>query len=431
MKSREPDSKPPADGDTALLKKLGPGLITGAADDDPSGIATYSQAGAQFGLNTLWSVLFTFPLMVGIQVISARIGRVSGHGLASNLRKHYSAPFLYTIVSLLLIANIANIAADIAAMGEALKLLIGGPAHLYAIAFGIISLLLQVFIPYTRYVRVLKWLTLVLLAYVGTLFAVHIPWGEVVRGTVWPHLSWDPAYITMVVAIFGTTISPYLFFWQASQEVEEMEDHPGAQPLIQAPEQAASNFKRIRTDTLIGMGFSNVIAFFIMLTTALTLHLQGVTDIQTSAQAATALRPIAGEFAFWLFAGGIIGTGLLAIPVLAGSSAYAMAGAFGWKNSLADKPQAAKAFYAVIALSTLLGVLICFAPIDPMKALVWSAVVNCVIAVPIMFLMMRMASRRDIMGEFTLGPGLKGLGWSCSIAMALAVIAMFWGMLLG
>lgn len=248
--------------------------------------------------------------------------------------------------------------------------------------------------------------------------------------TLWPQLSFKPEYVTMVVAIFGTTISPYLFFWQASQEVEEIKDHPGAQSLIEAPEQARGNFKRIRGDTLVGMAFSNIIAFFIMLTTALTLHNHGVTDIQTSAQAASALRPIAGEFAFWLFAGGIIGTGMLAIPVLAGSSAYALAGAFQWSNSLAAKPREAKAFYAVIAVSTLIGIAICFAPIDPMKALVWSAVVNCVIAVPIMFLMMRMASRKDIMGNFTIGRGLTLLGWSCAVAMALAVIAMFWGMLL-
>ena len=430
MKKTAPTSTPPVDGDTALFKKLGPGLITGAADDDPSGIATYSQAGAQFGLNTLWTLLLTFPLMVGIQVISAQIGRVSGHGLATNLRTHYSRPFLYTIVSLLLIANIANIGADIAAMGEALKLLIGGPPHGYAVAFGVISILLQVFIPYTRYVRVLKWLTLVLLAYVGLLFAVQIPWSQVLLRTLWPQLSFKPEYVTMVVAIFGTTISPYLFFWQASQEVEEIKDHPGAQSLIEAPEQAKVNFKRIRGDTLVGMAFSIIIAFFIMLTTALTLHNHGVTDIQTSAQAASALRPIAGEFAFWLFAGGIIGTGMLAIPVLAGSSAYALAGAFQWSNSLAAKPREAKAFYTVIAVSTLIGIAICFAPIDPMKALVWSAVVNCVIAVPIMFLMMRMASRKDIMGNFTIGRGLTLLGWSCAVAMALAVIAMFWGMLL-
>ncbi|APC15996.1 iron transporter [Pseudomonas frederiksbergensis] len=431
MNNEELVSKPAVAAHGSWLKKLGPGLITGAADDDPSGIATYSQAGAQFGLNTLWTLLLTFPLMVGIQIISAKIGRVSGHGLATNIRRHYSKPFLLSIVGLLLIANTVNIAADVAAMGSATKLLIGGPSHFYAVGFGVVSLLLQMFIPYSRYVRVLKWLTLVLLAYVGIIFAVQIPWGKVALQTVWPHLSWKPEYITMVVAIFGTTISPYLFFWQASQEVEEMEARPDARSLIEAPEQAKVNFRRIRTDTIIGMAFSNIIAFFIMLTTAVTLHMHGMTDIQTSAQAASALRPIAGEFAFWLFSAGIIGTGLLAIPVLAGSAAYAMAGAFQWKNSLADEPKTAKGFYGVIAAATLLGVLLCFAPIDPIKALLWSAVINCVMAVPIMFTMMFMASRKDIMGNFVIRPSLRLLGWSCSLAMALAVVAMFWGMLAG
>lgn len=428
MTSPEPLLSPPEGANDSWLKKLGPGLITGAADDDPSGIATYSQAGAQFGLNTLWTLLFTFPLMVGIQIISAKIGRVSGHGLATNIRRHYPRPFLLTIIALLMGANIVNIAADVAAMGDALTLLIGGPTHIYAVGFGILSLLLQIFIPYSRYVRLLKWLTLVLLAYVGSMFALHIPWAEVARRAVWPQLSWKPEYITMVVAIFGTTISPYLFFWQASQEVEDMGNQPEARPLIEAPEQAPANFKRIKSDTLIGMGFSNIIALFIMLTTAITLNVHGVTDIQTSAQAAGALRPIAGEFAFWLFGAGIIGTGMLAIPVLAGSTAYAMAGAFSWRNSLAATPKADRAFYGIIAVATLLGVALCFAPIDPMKALFWSAVVNCVISVPIIFLMMSMASRRDIMGEFTIKAGLKILGWSCALAMALAVVAMFWGM---
>jgi len=431
MHKHEPSPKPAGEHRVSLLKKLGPGLITGAADDDPSGIATYSQAGAQFGLNTLWTCFFTFPLMVGIQIISAKIGRVSGHGLATNIRRHYPLPLLYAIVALLMLANTINIAADIAAMGAALKLLIGGSAHLYAVGFGLVSVLLQVFIPYKRYVRVLKWLTLVLLAYVGTLFAVHIPWGQVVHQTVWPHMSWKPEYITMVVAIFGTTISPYLFFWQASQEVEDLQADPKAQALIDAPNQARASFGRIQIDTVVGMGFSNIIAFSIMLTTAVTLNLHGVTDIQSSEQAATALRPIAGEFAFWLFSAGIIGTGMLAVPVLAGSAAYAVAGTFEWKNSLAAKPQANKAFYGIITAATLLGVLICFAPIDPIKALFWSAVVNGVISVPIMLIMMLMASHKKIMGSFVIRFCLKVFGWSCTVAMTFAVIGMFWGMAAG
>ena len=408
------------------FKKLGPGLITGAADDDPSGIATYSQAGAQFGLNMLWTVVFTYPLMAGIQMISARIGRVSGHGLASNIRQHYPAWLLYSIVGLLLIANTINIAADIAAMADALKLLMGGRIHFYAIGIGLLSLLLQILIPYRRYVRVLKWLTLSLMAYVATVFVVQIPWLQVLSASLWPHLSWQPQYVMTVVAVFGTTISPYLLFWQASQEVEEQLMNPGQEPLIVAPKQAPDNFKRIKIDTYIGMGFSNLVAFFIILTTAVTLNLHGITDIQTSAQAARALRPIAGEFAYFLFSAGIIGTGLLAIPVLAGSAAYAMAGAFKWSSSLALEPMRAKGFYSIIATSTLIGVALCFTAIDPIKALYWSAVINGVISVPIMVLMLLMASRPEIMGKFTLNPALKLMGWLCAGVMAVAVIAMFW-----
>lgn len=419
-------AKTKLDPEVAWYKKLGPGLITGAADDDPSGIATYSQAGAQFGFNTLWTVLFTYPLMVGIQMISARIGRVTGRGLASNIRAHYPGWLLYSIVSLLLIANIINIAADLAAMGEALKLLIGGRALFYAIGFGCISLILQIFIPYQRYVRILKWLTLALLAYVATIFVVKIPWMLVFGGTFLPHLSWKTEYITTIVALFGTTISPYLFFWQASQEVEDQIANPNEKPLLKAPTQAKANFKRIKIDTIIGMGFSNLIAFFIILTTAITLNMHGITEIQTSAEAAQALRPIAGEFAFLLFSAGIIGTGLLSVPVLAGSSAYAMAGAFKWKNSLERELISAKKFYSVIAVSIIGGVVLCFTPIDPIKALYWSAVINGVISVPIMAIMMLMAAKTTIMGRFTLSLRLKILGWMCTSVMAVAVMAMFW-----
>lgn len=408
------------------LKKLGPGLITGAADDDPSGIATYSQAGAQFGYNMLWTVWLTYPLMVGIQVVSAKIGRVSGHGLATNIRQHYPASLLYAIVSLLLIANTINIAADIAAMTDAMKLMTGVTSHWYAVFFGVVSLLLQVFVPYNRYVRILKWLTLALLAYVATVFVVHIPWSKVLIAIVLPHLSWQPEYITTVVAVFGTTISPYLFFWQASQEVEELQAHPHARALKDAPEQAPANFRRIKLDTYIGMGFSNLVAFFIILTTAVTLNMHGVTDILSSAQAATALRPIAGDFAFWLFSAGIIGTGMLAIPVLAGSAAYGIAGAFNWRNSLELRPSQAKGFYGIIVLSTLVGIGFSFTHIDPIKALYWSAVINGIISVPIMAVMMLMATRADIMGQFVISNRLKLLGWLCTTAMALAVIAMFW-----
>jgi NRAMP (natural resistance-associated macrophage protein)-like metal ion transporter len=407
------------------LNKLGPGLITGAADDDPSGIATYSQAGAQFGLNLLWSMAFTYPLMVGIQVVSARIGRVTGKGLAGNIRMHYPRWLLYLIVGSLMVANTINIAADVSAMGDALTLLIGGPTHIYAAAFGVVSLVLQIFIPYSRYVRVLKWLTLALLAYVATVFVVHISWWQVAMSMVRPKFEWNAATITTLVAVFGTTISPYLFFWQASQEVEELEANPHAKPLKDAPNQARASFLRIKIDTYFGMGFSNLVAFFIMLTTATTLSLHGVTDIETSAQAASALRPIAGEFAFLLFAAGIIGTGLLAVPVLAGSAAYAMAGAFNWKKGLEHKPAMAKRFYSIIAVSTLAGVALCFAPIDPIKALYWSAVINGVISVPIMAVMMLMATRADVMGRFVVTRRLKWLGWMATGVMAVAVVAMF------
>lgn len=416
----------PQEQESSWLKKLGPGLITGAADDDPSGIATYSQAGAQFGFNMLWTVLFTYPLMVGIQVVSARIGRVSGHGLSTNIRRHYPAWLLYGVVGLLLIANTINIAADVSAMGEALRLIVGGPAQLYAVAFGVVSLLLQIFIPYRRYVRILKWLTLALLAYVATVFVVHVPWSEVLVRALAPQLSWKPEYITTVVAVFGTTISPYLFFWQASQEVEDLHADPHARPLVNAPQQAKANFRRIKIDTYVGMGFSNLVAFFIILTTAVTLNLHGVTDIQTSAQAASALRPIAGEFAFLLFSAGIIGTGLLAIPVLAGSSAYAMAGAFKWKSSLERTPMQAKQFYGVIAVSTLIGIALGFTSIDPIKALYWSAVINGVISVPIMVVMMMMAVRPEIMGQFVISTRLKIMGWLATLIMAAAVAAMLW-----
>jgi len=406
---------------TSWLKKLGPGLITGAADDDPSGIATYSQAGAQFGLQMLWTILFTYPLMVGIQVVSAQIGRVSGKGLAGNIREHFPAWLVRSIVALLLVANTINIAADISAMGEAMTLIAGGSSR-------VISLLLQVFIPYSRYVRILKWLTLALLAYVAAVFTVHVPWLEVARATVLPHLEWSPAFITTMVAVFGTTISPYLFFWQASQEVEELQACPRSQPLREAPNQARANFHRIKVDTVIGMGFSNLVAFFIMLTTAVTLHMHGVVAIDTSAQAAAALRPLAGNFAFMLFSAGIIGTGMLAVPVLAGSAAYAMAGAFQWEKGLEKTAAQAREFYGIIAVSTIVGIVLGFTGLDPIKALYWSAVINGVISVPIMVVMMLMAGRSAIMGRFVIRGRLRVLGWGATGAMALAVLAMFWTM---
>ena len=407
------------------LKQLGPGLITGAADDDPSGIATYSQAGAQFGFLTLWAVVFTYPLMVGIQLISARIGRVTGHGLASNIGRHFPRPVLYCVVALLVFANTINIAADIAAMGDALHLVVGGPPHVYAVIFGTVCLLLQVFLTYQRYVRYLKWLTLALLSYVVLVLTMEIPWHEVAAHSFRPHFALTAEYLTVVVAVFGTTISPYLFFWQASQEVEELDADPAAGALAHAPEGAAEHLRRIKIDTYLGMAFSNIVAFCIILGTAATLNAAGVTDISTSAQAAEALRPLAGPFAFLLFSLGIIGTGMIAVPVLAGSAAYAVAETFEWKRGLDLKLLEAREFYAIIALATLGGVALDFSPIDPIRALFWSAVVNGVIAVPIMVVMMLLADDAKVMGGFTITRQLKALGWLATGTMAAAVAAMF------
>ena len=409
---------------SSLSKKLGPGLITGAADDDPSGIATYSQSGAQFGFQMLWTLLFTWPLMVGIQIVSARIGRVTGEGLAGNLKRLYTPALLYFIVSLLTIANTINIAADLAAMADAVQLLAGGKHALWVMLFGAVSVLLQVFIPYVRYVRVLKWLTLALLAYVGTVFSVSIHWTEVAHALVLPQIELSRAYLTTIVAIFGTTISPYLFFWQASQEVEELKADPHAASLRHAPEQARSHLRRISIDTWIGMGVSNLIAFFIMLTTAATLFAHGITDIQTSRDAALALKPLAGDFAFLLFSAGIVGTGMLAIPVLAGSAAYAVAGAFDWRSGLDLKLALGWRFYSIIAISTLIGAALGISNIDPIRALYWTAVLNGVVSVPIMIVMMLMATRRDVMGPFVVTRRLKWMGWAATGVMAMAVALM-------
>jgi len=403
------------------LRQLGPGLITGAADDDPSGIATYSQAGAQFGFSMLWSMVFTLPLMAAIQIISARIGYVTGRGLAANFKAAFPRPMLLALVGLLLAANTLNIAADIAAMAEAVKLLLGGSAHVYALTFGLGSAVMQVFLPYQSYVRWLKWLTLALLAYVGVIAVIGLDWREVAARTLHPDLHWNRDTLLMLVALFGTTISPYLFFWQASQEVE---DHGAGEP--HTPQEVKRHLRRIKIDTNIGMTFSNLIAFFIMLSTAATLHAHGVTDIQTSAQAVEALRPLAGEHAALLFALGIIGTGMLAVPVLAGSAAYAVAEMAGWRGSLQLRLERGegRGFYGVIATATLGGVALCFTAMDPVKELFWSAVFNGVTAVPIMMAMMVLASRPSVMQGHAIGPRLRVLGWLATAAMTLTVLAL-------
>lgn len=406
-----------------LFRHLGPGLITGAADDDPSGIATYSQAGAQFGPAMLWSCLFSYPLMAAVQLGSARLGRVTGMGLAANIRAHRSRHLLWIAVALLLVANTINIAADIAAMGDALQLLIGGGEHGHALFFGVALLFLQIFLPYRMLVDIFKWLTLALFAYVGVLLAVHIPWRHVVVATLVPRIVFNSDYLLTIVAVLGTTISPYLFFWQASQEVEEMREH-NKEPLHNNLKLARKEFRRTRIDTLFGMGFSNLIAYFVMLTAATVLHPAGLTDIQTSAQAAEALRPIAGEYAFLLFSLGIIGTGLLAVPVLAGSAAYAVSEALGWREGLRFRWMEARGFYVIVAVATLGGTLLDFTPIDPIKALFWSAVVNGVIAVPIMALLMGLICDQKVMGVFVASPRVRWLGWLATAVMALLAVVM-------
>ncbi|HUJ01079.1 MAG TPA: divalent metal cation transporter [Usitatibacter sp.] len=407
-----------------LLKRLGPGLITGAADDDPSGIATYSQAGAQYGFGLLWSVLLTTPLMIGIQIVSARIGRVTGHGLAANIRDHYPAWLLHAIVGLLLFANTVNIAADLGAMGNALQLIVGGVSEIYIVFFALLSLVLQIFVPFPRYAPILKWMTLSLLAYVATVFAVEVRWNEATLAVLFPKPQFRADYIATLVAVLGTTISPYLFFWQASQEVEEQRATPGNEPLREAPEQAAHHLDRIKVDTWIGMLFSNGIALCIMLTAASTLHVQGITSIDTAEQAAKALRPIAGAFAFLVFSAGIIGTGMLAVPVLAGSAAYAVAESRRWPIGLGLPLLEARGFYGILAAATLIGVAVDFTNIDPIKALIWAAVVNGVIAVPIMVVMMLLAVKPDVMGPFVVKRRLLVLGWISTAVMAAAVVAM-------
>ncbi|MFB9268278.1 NRAMP family divalent metal transporter [Bradyrhizobium erythrophlei] len=423
-KSREPFSF------SRAVKALGPGLITGASDDDPSGIGTYSQAGAQLGYGIGWTMLLTFPLMAAIQEISARVGRVTGHGISGNVCRHYPRWLLIAVVTMLCVANTINIAADLAAMADAAKLLVGGPALLYVMLFGVTSVIAQIFMDYRRYVAVLKWLTLSLFAYVAALAFAKISWSEALLGTLVPRLAWSADYFTTIVAIFGTTISPYLFFWQASQEAEDQRVDAAKHPLIEKHYGARREFSRIRADTVVGMAFSNLIALSIIVTAAATLHASGRTDIQTSAQAAEALRPIAGPLAEVIFALGIIGTGLLAIPVLAGATAYAVGEGRQWPVGLARKPKEAIAFYSVLALSGAIGIALNFTSINPIAALYWSAVVNGVLAVPVMVLLMLMVRHGDVMGHFVIGGPLYWLGWVSTGAMLASVLAMGAGLFL-
>jgi NRAMP (natural resistance-associated macrophage protein)-like metal ion transporter len=413
-----------------VLKRLGPGLITGAADDDPSGIATYSQAGAQFGYGLLWTVFLTTPFMIAIQLVSAQIGRVTGQGLAANVMKLAPRWVVLALVSLLVVANTFNIAADIAAMAESLSLVIGGLNHEHALIFAASSTLLQVFLPYRRYAPVLKFLTLTLFAYAATAFTVQIPWSTALLSAVWPKANLTADYLLMVVAVLGTTISPYLFFWQASQEIEEMNGRH-RHPLRALPHGGDPELARIKVDTTVGMLLSNGIAFFIILTTASVLNANGVTNISSATEAAEALRPLAGDFTFLLFALGIIGTGMLAIPVLAGSAAYGVSEIFGWRATLEAKPDEAVGFYTIIAAATVIGFGLGFTGIDSIHMLVWSAVLNGIVAVPIMAMMMLIVSNITLMGRFKARTWLVALGWLGTAVMALAVLALFGSFAIG
>lgn len=406
------------------LARVGPGLITGVADDDPSGIATYSQAGAQFGLNMLWTMPLCYPLMAAVQSMCALIGRVTGKGLAANIKAAFPPSVLRGVVLLLLTANTLNIAADVAAMGEVGELVTGIDRHLMTLLFVLASLGLQVFVPYHRYVVFLKWLTLSLLAYGAVLFTVHVPWGQVALRTVWPKFAINSSAAAVVVGVFGTTISPYLFFWQASEEVEDMQ-RAASPPLIRAaPRLAKQELRRINWDTWTGMFYSDLSAFFIILATAVTLHASGISDINTAAEAAFALRPLAGNFAFLLFTTGLLGVGLIGVPVLAGSAGYAAAEAMGWKEGLERSAKDARGFYGVIAVSVLLGLVIQYSSMSPMKALFWSAVINGVVAVPLLVVITLLASKKTLMGPYTASRPITVLGWLTTAIMGAAAVCM-------
>jgi NRAMP (natural resistance-associated macrophage protein)-like metal ion transporter len=415
---------PARPGRRNIFKTLGPGLVTGAADDDPSGIATYSQVGAQFGYGLGWTMLFSFPFMAIIQEVAARIGCVTGRGIAQNLRCHYSPAVLRIVVLLLLVANVINLGADLGAMAAAVHLLIGGPQLVYAAGSALLCIFLEIFVSYARYAAVLKWTTLSLFTYVAVVFAVDVPWSQALAATFLPKITFDAHHATAMVAILGTTISPYLFFWQAGQEVEE-QHRKHAKALYISPRNAGAEFARIRIDTLVGMGVSNLVALFIIFAAAATLHANGIRDIESSAQAAEALRPIAGDLSFALFAAGIIGTGMLAVPVLAGSAAYAVSEVFQWTEGLGRRPREAKAFYATIAAATLAGAALNVTALDPIKALYWSAVVNGVLAAPLMAVMMLIARNPRAMGRLTLSRPMAIGGWIATAVMAAATVIFF------
>lgn len=411
-----------------FLKVLGPGLITGASDDDPSGIGTYTAAGASLGFTTLWTAIITLPLMAVVQFICAKIGMVSGKGLAGVLRQYYPRKILYPAVIALLIANTINVGTDIGAIAAGINIFIPVPVIVLIIPISIIIVVLQIWGSYRLIANVFKWLTLTLFAYIGAAILAHPNWSEVLRATIVPHISFTTEYLTTLVAILGTTISPYLFFWQASQEVEE-EISMGRTTLKERRGATYAELRHAAWDTNIGMLFCNLVFYFVILAAAVTLHAAGKTDIQSATDAAQALAPLVGRGATVLFAVGIIGAGFLAVPVLTGSSAYAVAETFGWKCSLDSKPNEAPHFYAVIAVSTLVGMLINLIGINPIKALFWTAVINGVIAPPLLVIIMLVSRNKKVMGNKVNGKGANIIGWLATIVMFAAAIGMFltWG----
>jgi NRAMP (natural resistance-associated macrophage protein)-like metal ion transporter len=429
----EKAKKPTKNRFVKFLTILGPGLTTGAADDDPSGIATYSQTGAQFGYGQLWTALYMLPFMTAVQEACARIGLVTGKGICAVIKDHYSKTVLYAVVSLVVIANTINIGADIGAMASAAQLLIPAPFILMTLAFTIIILLLEIFTSYRTYSKILKWLAVTLLAYPLTLFIVHQPWATVLKASITPHFEFNFAFLFIITGVLGTTISPYMFFWEASQEVEEQREE--GHIFHGKPQVSWVHIKKMRIDNNFGMLFSEFATWSIIVVGATVLHKSGITDVKTAADAAKALEPLvhsfpnAGFLAKLIFSVGIIGLGLLAVPVLSGSAAYAVCEAFKWKSSLNLKLKRAPAFYTVICLATIIGLLINFTGIDPVKALVYAAVLNGVAAVPLLFLIVRIASSEKIMGQYKNGMLSSTLLWVTFFAMGAAAIAMFYTIL--
>ncbi|MBI2051786.1 Nramp family divalent metal transporter [Candidatus Roizmanbacteria bacterium] len=409
-----------------FLRVLGPGFVTGASDDDPSGIATYAQTGALFGYGQLWTALFSFPFMTAIQEMCGRIGMVTGRGLSGVLRKHYSKTILYAAVFLLIIANTINIGADLGAMASSAQLLLGIPFAFWLIVMTATTLILEIFVSYKVYSKFLKYLAFSLLAYIATVFVVKQDWLEVLSSTLIPTFTFSGAYLLNIVAILGTTISPYLFFWQSDEEVEEEIAHHKLRMMgAGVPKITKRDLREMKVDTAIGMFFSNLVMFFIIVTTASTLFVGGVTNIETADQAAQALRPLAGDFAFLLFAAGIIGTGLLSVPILAGSASYALSEAFGWKAGLYRKATQARGFYGIITVATLIGLLVNLTPIKPFKMLYLTAIFNGIAAPPLMLLILLISNNKNVMGQHTNSKISNILGLAITGVMGAAAVALF------